>query len=107
MLDALDWLSVKQRVYATTLSFIFKLKYGLIPLYLMEMVKLKGNVHQYNTRGRSDFHVTNKKSGTERKSLFHDGLLLFNSLPMDIKNERNGSVFEKKLRGIARDLVRI
>jgi len=38
MLDALDMLNVKQRVHATTLKFIHKLKLGSLTDYLNEMV---------------------------------------------------------------------
>lgn len=50
MLDALNWLSVKQRVYATTLSFIFKLKNKLLPQYLMEMVTYNSDMTFIATR---------------------------------------------------------
>ncbi len=32
-LDTLEWLTVKQRVYANTLTFIYKLRSGLLPEY--------------------------------------------------------------------------
>lgn len=71
MLKALEWLSVKKRVYATTLTFIFKLKNGLLPQYLNEMFTFNGEMHEYATRSREDFHITSKNSAKERNSLFH------------------------------------
>lgn len=105
MLESLDWLSVKQRVYATTLTFIFKLRCGLLPQYLMEMVTFNGDIHRHHTRGRNDFHLVSRRSGKERNSLFHKGLILFNSLPRDLKSENSESVFKRKLKLIVKGLV--
>lgn len=79
MLEALNWLSVKQRVYATTLTFVFKLRRGLLPQYLGEMVTFNGDNHGYSTRSINDFHISVKKSAKQRNSLFHRGLVMFNS----------------------------
>lgn len=101
MLEALDWLSVKQRVYATTLTFIFKLKNGLLPQYLREMVTFNGDIHGYQTRSRNDFHIVRSGySEGERNSLFHKGLILFNSLPQDLKRENSVTGFKRKLKQI-------
>lgn len=105
MLEALDWLSVKQRVYATTLTFIYKLQRGLLPRYLSEMVTFNGEKHNYRTRSRDDFHVTVTRTSKEWNSLFHRGLVLFNSLPRDLKSEENEKSFKKRLREIIKSIV--
>lgn len=46
MLETLDWLTVKQRIfYYTTLTFIFRLKKGLLPKYLSRMVYYNSEFH--------------------------------------------------------------
>lgn len=105
MLEALDWLNVKQRVYATTLTFVYKLRRGLLPQYLGEMVTYNGEIHQYSTRSRSDFHVPMRKSAKQGNSLFHRGLILFNSLPRDLKGESSEAVFKSKLRRFVRTII--
>lgn len=106
MLEALDWLSVRQRVYATTLAFIFKLKNGLLPQYLREMITFNAEMHGYHTRSRNDFHLKNKTSASERNSIFHKGLILFNSLPVDLKGENSVMVFKRKLKQIVINMTR-
>ena len=105
MLEALDWLSVKQRVYATTLTFVYKLRRGLLPQYLSEMVTFNSDMHMHQTRSRGDFHLTVKKSVKEMNSLFHRGLTLFNSLPRDLKNENSEAVFKNKLNKFVKTVV--
>lgn len=98
MLEALDLVSVKQRVNETTLKFIYKLKNGQLPRYLSEMVTYNSDIHVYPTRSRSDFRVTCKKSEKSMNSLFHRGLVQFNSLPGAIKYEKKQLMFKKNLR---------
>lgn len=105
MLEALNWLSVKQRVYTNTMTFIHKLKVGKLPAYLREMVTYNSEVHGYETRGRNDFHLTVKKSNNEMNSLFHKGLSVFNALPRDLKEERELTVFKRKLKAIVRQII--
>lgn len=98
MLDALDLLNVKQRVHEATLKFIHKLKHGGLPDYLNEMVTYNRDIHQYPTRSSNNFWITCKKSAKARNSVFHKGLIEFNSLPGDVKDERSVGLFKSKLR---------
>ena len=105
MLEALNWMSVKQRVYAMTLMFVFKLRRGLLPQYLGEMVTLNSDIHGHLTRSRNDFYVKKSKSAKQMNSLFHKGTILFNSLPRDLKDERSETVFKNKLRLFVKTIV--
>ena len=98
MLDELDLLNVKQRVHQTTLKFIRKLKLGGLPNYLNEMVTLNGDIHQYPTRSRNNFWLTCKKSARTFNSVFHKGLIEFNSLPSEVRDERSEEMFKSKLK---------
>ena len=73
----------------------------------MEMVTFNGDVHGYRTRSRNDFHVTLTRDGGVRNSLFHKGLVLFNSLPRDLKNESSEISFKNKLRQVIKTIVNI
>src|SRR6202012_3215518 len=95
MLEALDLLNVKQRVNENTLKFIYKLKNGLLPRYLSEMVTYNGDTHSYPTSSRTNFRVTCRKDARSRNSLFHRGLIQFNALPVKVKNERSEEMFKK------------
>lgn len=98
MLDALKLLNVKQRVHETTIKFIYKLRNGHSPDYLNEMVTYNGDVHHYPTRSRENFWITCKRSRSAYNSLFHKGLIQFNSLPNDLKSENSEGTFKRKLK---------
>lgn len=107
MSEALDLLSVKQRVNENTMKFIHKLKNGQLPRYLSKMVRYNCDIHTYPTRSKSDFRVTCKKSVKGCNSVFHKGLVQFNSLPSDIKNDKCERTFKKNLRPFVREFVRV
>ena len=105
MLKALDWPSVKQRIYASTMFLIFKLKHGLLPEYLSEMVSYSRDIHQYPTRTRDNFWISYKRSASAMNYLFHKGLIQFNALPSDIKSEKSDVVFKRKLKLYLRQIL--
>lgn len=105
MLEALDLLSVKQRVTETTMKFIYKLKHGLLPRYLSKMVTYNCDIHEYPTRSRNDFRVGRRKDEKSWNSVFYKGLVQFNSLPGDVKNEKIERTFKKNLRQFVKDNV--
>lgn len=97
MLNALNWMSVKQRVYKTTLTFIHRLKQERLPEYLRELVVFNRNIHDYETRTRNDFHLTLKRTTKDGNYLMHKGLKAFNDLSCDVKGEINETRFKRKL----------
>ena len=103
MLEALDLLSVRQRVNESTMKFIYKLKNGQLPRYLSEMVTYRFDIHTYPTRSRNDFMVACKTSEKSRNSVFHKGLVQFNSLPGHIKNETRKETFKNNLRQFVKE----
>lgn len=54
------------------LKFYYKLCNGKLPLYLQHIpFILNENIHNYDTRGRGDMHVTHFKTELERKCVGH------------------------------------
>lgn len=98
MLEKLEWLTVKQRIFYTTLKFIYRLKKGELPEYLSEMVYYNCDLHRYPTITRNDFRIARKNSETAKKNLFDKGLKVFNDLPKEVRSENNGRTFESKLK---------
>lgn len=82
----LNSMSVKQRVYKTTLTFIHRLKHVKLRNYLSELVIFNREIHNYPTRSRNDCHIALKKTIRDGNYLLHNGLKAFNELPSDIKN---------------------
>lgn len=57
MLDALQWMNVKQRICARTLIFIFKLKNHMPPSYLSDCMMVRDDVHNYPVRNACNFRL--------------------------------------------------
>jgi hypothetical protein len=65
---------------------------GNIQLYTMNK-----EVHNYNTRNSSNFHIPNANLTKYQKGVYYMGIKLYNQLPIDVKN----SVNKQKLFGSA------
>lgn len=95
MRDWLHWMTVEERLTVRTLEFIFKLKNGLLPRYLTEIIQYGTDVHNHNTRTAMDLRLQNfRKAGTQN-SLFYKGFQLFNRLPDEVKQANNLHSFKR------------
>lgn len=97
MLDTLCWMSVKQRILYLTLLRIFKLKNGMLPKKLTEMVKLVGDTKKYWLRNEDDFQVIMVKKTSTYNSMMNEGLVCFNKLPSNLKSEKDITKFKRLL----------
>lgn len=98
MLRVMQWLPVVQFVRYSALVFIFKIKIGCAPEYLVSKIVYNKEVHNYNTRGRNDFFITPKSKKCTMNSIFHNGFNEFNNLPEEIKTCTSVLSFKKKLK---------
>ena len=96
MLDALQWLSVKQRIVFMTMVFIFKVVNGLLPRYLCDRIVRGNNIHRYNTRNAEDVRTPNFITGASQNSLFFKGINVFNSMPRHIRRTTTLSEFKRQ-----------
>ena len=94
MLNTLKWLNVKQRQQLNTIVFIQKMKMGCALEYLTEQLRYVGEVQSYNLRNASDFRLSPADTNVMQTSLFSKGL--YNTMPIDVKNEMNMNIFRKK-----------
>lgn len=98
MLGATRLLSVRQNIILNTMIVIFKIKNGMYPEHILENLRLIEDIHTYNTRNRTDFYVTTVTSSFAQNSLFHKGLIEFNSLPQHIKSKKKVINFKNSLK---------
>lgn len=71
---------------------------GITPEYLNTRLVFNENVHNYNTRTRSDLRVTVKTKKSTERSIFHKGFVAYNHLPGDVKDSNNLITFKRKLK---------
>lgn len=78
MLNQLKILSVEQVVKANTLKMFYKIETRRSPKYLQDMLCLRSEIHQYQTRHGECFNLPNFKTVVTQKSLFYKGTKLYN-----------------------------
>lgn len=97
MLEALMFMSVKQRIYYDSLILIFKIKNNLMPDYLKNEISFVSQHHNHNVRSKNNFRINFMKKSKSQRTIFFNGLNLFNKLPNDLKNEINLNRFKTLL----------
>ena len=98
MLSRLKWLNVTNQIKVLVLVFIFKVRKGLMPVYLTDKLKNVNTVHNINTRSAKTNKVMRRHCKGERwlRSVFNQGAVLYDRLPTDIKIKKNENEFKKK-----------
>ena len=84
MLEALQFLSIKQRINYNLYMLIFKMINVMCPNYLanyVQVVQREGMV----TRQSDDLYIRRCKTSEEQKMLLYEGFLMYNRLPRYIK----------------------
>ena len=98
MFQALQWLPVSVYIKFNVLVFIFKIKNGLAPKYLLDKIVYSNEVHGYNTRQKANFFIPPRSKTTSMNSVFFKGLDEFNRLPTGIKCLKTLATFKKQLK---------
>ena len=98
ILRKLKWLSIEKFVKYQTMIFIFKIKNGLTPKYLTDKLSTHQDIHSYLTRNRNNFYVPRKNKTCSEKAVYHNGLIQFNALPADLKDQSNLKLFKRNLK---------
>ena len=78
MLDALDWLSVKQMLNLNVLLFFHRLTMFESPDYLYFKLRKVSDTHRYPTSSADDYATPTYKNEFSQNSLFYKGVKLFN-----------------------------
>lgn len=98
MLYVLDVMSVKERIKFNVRVLVYKMKNGLTPRYLNELVQTVEEMHEYNTRNKDKIVIRHTKTVTAEKSLEKKGFKMFNELPKCIRETENVERLKLKLR---------
>ena len=100
MLEALQFMSIKERIEYNICMLIYKIVNGLCPRYLSREVELVQSRSNVRTRQRNNIYIDRCRSREEQKMLLHDGFKMFTNLPSKIKMERNLRDFKRLLVNI-------
>jgi hypothetical protein len=97
MLEALQFMSVKERIEYNVYILVHKMVNGLCPEYLVNKIEFIGREESMHTRQRGNIYINKCKTSEEQKMLLHDGLKIYNNLPKEIKNEKSLQNFKRAL----------
>lgn len=97
MLEALNLMTVRQRIYFKTLDFIYKIEHKMLPDYLSEKIRYVSEVHQYHTRNQNSFFVDTFSTELTMGSTLIRGLICYNKLPNMLRNCNKYVTFRKLL----------
>lgn len=95
MLDLLNWLPVHRLVQKANLTLIYKIDHGLMPSYLGNFLKKREIFVNYSIRSRLNYNIQPVKLSSLQKTLFFEGVRLFNSLPDTVKHAPSFKVFDR------------
>lgn len=107
MLEALNFMSVKQRWTFNTIMFIFKIKNDLTPRYLRNKLQYNNETHDVNTRNRNELRLPDINSELARSTIFYNGIKMFNEMPPVLRNEKSIRKFKTLLDKYIREKISI
>jgi len=89
MLQALQFMSIKQKLYYSVCVFIYKILNKMLPVLLRDKFVIIGNQNQRLTRQAGNIVLELRKIKSAQKNMFYEGVKMYNSLPANIKqNDR-------------------
>lgn len=98
MLQALQFMSVKQRLYYNVCIFIFKTLNNLLPEQLKDKLQIVGNVRERQTRQAEDIVIQFRRTTSAQKSMFYEGVKMYNALPAEIRRCETIELFKRMLK---------
>jgi len=98
MLQALQFMSVRQRVCYNVAVLIFKILNNMASVALSNKLEIVGRDCDRQTRQAGNIVVTFRRTRSAQKSLFYEGIKMYNSLPTEIKQCDKIVSFKRLLR---------
>ena len=98
IVKSLKWLNVSQRTRYLTCVFMHKIYYGQCPNYLLHMAITRSDFTTRQTRASADLVVPLPRTETLKRSLTYQGPLLWNGLPLSIRNNDDIQSFKRSAK---------
>lgn len=98
MLQALQFMSVRQRLCYNVGVFIFKIINNMASVALNNKIEIVGMECGRQTRQAGNLVVTFRRTRSAQKSLFYEGIKMYNSLPIEVKQCKKIVSFKRVLR---------
>ena len=96
--NKLNWKNLETKRKLHICIFVYKCLKNLVPDYLCNYFDRNLNYHNYNTRRKRDLHLPQPKRNLGKRTFRYSGVILFNSLPMDLKSIESLPFFKTRLK---------
>lgn len=106
MLDALQFMSIRQRLCFNVCIFIFKLVNGMLPKQLCNKIQIIKDLGGAKTRQAENVRIEFRGTRNAQKSLFYEGIKMYNAIPTEAKKSTKLAVFKRLLRNYVSSTVR-
>lgn len=97
MLEALRFMSIKERMEYNVCIMGYKIIKGMCPKYLQNKIEVVQHVKGAGTRQVGNIYIDRCKTSEEQKMLLYEGLKMYNALPTEVKMEEKIRNFRQKL----------
>jgi hypothetical protein len=95
MIDALQWLTIKQRIYFNTIKFLYQIEYEDLSTYIKNKLIKRKTKYNYNLRRKSEYDQPDYLLKTTQNSLFFKGLSLYNKFKLNYNSINNMTELKK------------
>ena len=98
MFKKLEWLTIYNRIEYFKAIMMFKCMNDLAPEYLLELFQKSSSINTYSLRSSTcnNIHVQRARTNFGQRTFQYSGIMLWNSLPQDLKSCNNIISFKKK-----------
>lgn len=98
MLQALQFMSIRQRLHYNVCIFIFKAVRNLLPKQLNRKLEIVGTNSERVTRQAGNIAVQLRKTRNAQKSIFYEGVKMYNELPAEVKACERIEMFKRMMK---------
>ena len=98
MLQALQFMSIRQRLYYNVCTFVFKIVNNMLLEQLKDQIELVGSNSDRQTRQTGDIAIGFRRTRSAQKSMFYEGVKMYNALPAEIKRCDKLEKFKRMLK---------
>lgn len=98
MLEALQFMSVRQRLEYNVIVFIYKMVNGMYSEEETGRVRRVGDITERATRQSENLNIEYKKTTAVQKSIMYDGIKMYNRVPNYMTNIKDLKQFKGEVR---------
>lgn len=98
MLNALQFMNIRQRLYYNLCILIFRMLKCMSTDHFKNMLEVVGNISERQTRQAGDIMMQYRRTRSTQKSIFYEGIKMYNGLPIEIKRCDRIELFKRRLK---------